>query len=360
VRDNQGATSDPVTVRIDVGNTPPTPTITSPSASKRFRVGEQITLQGSATDAQDGTLANSALSWRVILHHNNHTHPYLQPTAGNTITFTAPAPEDLAATETSYVEIELTATDLHGLTSVITQQLLPKKVNVTFETIPSGLQVEVNGTGMTGPHTLVSWEAYKLNVNAPAQADASDQRWTFASWSDGGAAAHTITTPASATTYTATYRAANLLKNFSFEADANGDTFPDSWTTNTAFTRSAATAPHHGTYVGRFASTGNADITSSQTVTNLTAGTTYAFSGWVQIPATSDAFTFRLQVSWRNASNSTIRTDTITSYADDTAGAWNQAMKSLVAPTGTTNAQVRMVVSSLNGTIYVDDFVFKP
>ena len=214
VRDNKGATSDPVTVRIDVGNTPPTPTITSPSASKRFRVGEQITLQGSATDAQDGTLANSALSWRVILHHNNHTHPYLQPTAGNTITFTAPAPEDLAATETSYVEIELTATDSHGLTSVITQQLLPKKINVTFETIPSGLQVQVNGIVSTRPRTLVSWEAYKLNVNAPAQADASDQRWTFASWSDGGAAAHTITTPASATTYTATYRAANLLKNF--------------------------------------------------------------------------------------------------------------------------------------------------
>jgi hypothetical protein len=31
----------------------------------------------------------------------------------------------------------------------------------------------------------------------------------------------------------------------------------------------------------------------------------------------------------------------------------------MVAPTGTTSAQVRMIVSSLNATIYVDDFVFQ-
>src|SRR3712207_8874111 len=53
--------------------------------SKRFRVGETITLRGSATDAEEGPLPDSALSWRVILHHSTHTPPFLGPTTGNNI-----------------------------------------------------------------------------------------------------------------------------------------------------------------------------------------------------------------------------------------------------------------------------------
>ena len=48
---------------------------------------------------------------------------------------------------------------------------------------------------------MTSWEAYALNVNAPAQTG-----YAFVSWSDGGAQAHTIVTPASPATYTATFQ----------------------------------------------------------------------------------------------------------------------------------------------------------
>jgi glucose/arabinose dehydrogenase len=205
VRDNRGATSAPVTIRIGAGNTPPTPQIIAPTISTRFAVGQTITLQGRATDQQDGTLPDSSLRWRLILHHNEHTHPFLQPTTGNNITFTAPAPEDLAATTSNYLEIELTATDSQGLTTVITQELRPKLVDVTLNTQPSGLRLEVNGTSISGPTTLTSWQGYALNVNAPTQLDSSGQPYAFASWSDGGAAAHTIVTPASASSYTASF-----------------------------------------------------------------------------------------------------------------------------------------------------------
>ena len=56
VEDNHGALSDPETVRIDAGNEAPTPVIESPSADLLFRVGQQITLSGSATDPEDGQL----------------------------------------------------------------------------------------------------------------------------------------------------------------------------------------------------------------------------------------------------------------------------------------------------------------
>jgi hypothetical protein len=151
----------------------------------------------------------------------------------------------------------------------------------------------------------------------------------------------------------------NLLANPGFELDANGDTKPDSWSQNNKFTRSSA-GPHGGSYAGKFRATDNSDLTIAQTITGLTAGTTYKVAGWVNIPAQNDAsFTFKLQVSWRNASNTTISTKTIKSYIAATGG-WNQATASLVAPAGTTNAQVQLVASSLNGTIYVDDISFGP
>ena len=207
VRDPSGATSA-VSVQINAGNTPPAPAIISPTIATRFRVGQIITLQGGATDAQDGALPASSLSWRVTLHHNEHTHPFVASVSGNNVTFTAPAPEDLAATETSYLVIELTATDSQGLSSKITQTLLPNVVNITFLTNPENLRLEVNGASVNAPRTLASWEGYALNVSAPTQADVSGRTFEFASWSDGGAATHAITTPSTPATYTATFKLA--------------------------------------------------------------------------------------------------------------------------------------------------------
>jgi hypothetical protein len=141
----------------------------------------------------------------MILHHNTHTHPFLPPTSGNNINFTAPAPEDIAATTTNYLEIFLTATDSKGLSRTIAQDLRPHLVAVDFSTLPSGLELEVNGTTITAPRRITSWEGYQLQVNAPFQQDSSGKWWSFSSWSDGGAASHTITTGSTAASYTATF-----------------------------------------------------------------------------------------------------------------------------------------------------------
>jgi len=205
VRDALGATSDPVTLAINAGNSPPVPSIQAPTTSVRYRVGQNITLTGQASDPDQGTLPDNALSWTVILHHNTHTHPFLGPVSGNNIDFTTPPPEDLDATATSFLEIRLTATDAAGAAVTITQDLLPNKVNVTFATAPTGLRLDVNGASIVAPQTFVSWESYVLNVNAPPQLDGGGVQRVFSSWSDGGASSHAITTPNVSTTYTATF-----------------------------------------------------------------------------------------------------------------------------------------------------------
>ena len=192
-------------VRIDAGNTPPLPRIDAPLTSARFRVGEQVTLRGSATDAEDGALSPARLEWEVRLRHNTHSHPFLAPRTGTGIPFTAPPPEDLAAAATSFLDIDLTATDSKGLSRTVTQELRPRLVNVTFATDPGNLDLIVDGTTISAPVTLSSWEGYAFRVSAPVQGDDSGRGWRFARWSDGGAAEHVITTPASPSSYTATF-----------------------------------------------------------------------------------------------------------------------------------------------------------
>jgi PKD repeat protein len=204
VRDGRGGTGTD-TLRIDAGNNPPAPVITAPAAGKLFRVGETITLTGGATDPEDGTLPAGSLTWEVSRHHGTHTHPWVQPTAGNNVPMQAPAPEDLTATTNSHLEVTLTATDSRGLSTTVSRDVNPRLVDVTFDTQPAGRTIEVFGQPFVAPETITSWDGWGLAVNGPAQTDAGGNPLVFAAWSDGGAASHTITTPAAAATYVATF-----------------------------------------------------------------------------------------------------------------------------------------------------------
>ena len=241
VRDSRGAV-DTVSLVIDAGNTPPAPSITSPASTARFAVGQTITLRGTASDAQDGTLPDASLSWRVILHHGTHTHPYVGPAAGNGITFQAPAPEDLAATTTSYLEILLTATDSQGASGTVQRNFQPRLVPVTFQAAPTGLAVRVNGTSVATPRTLTSWEGYRLAVVAPTQKDAAGAPWLFSSWADGGNASRTIVTPAAATTYTARFAAATSFPASADTYARNGIYAAQNFGTSTALNAKHAAA----------------------------------------------------------------------------------------------------------------------
>ena len=66
VGDNHGAFA---LDSVDVSVGAPTVRITSPSASAMWAARDTISFAGSATDAQDGALPASALSWKTVLHH---------------------------------------------------------------------------------------------------------------------------------------------------------------------------------------------------------------------------------------------------------------------------------------------------
>jgi glucose/arabinose dehydrogenase/PKD repeat protein len=209
VRDQAGAVSDPVRVSIDVDNTPPTPVIESPDQALRFRVGQELTLEGTATDPEEGTLPDSALIWEVVRVHNEHTHPFLPQRQGSNgapdAQLVAPSPEDLVAAATSGLELRLTATDSQGGTRTVTRRLNANTVELTFASSPSGAGMTLEGNSVQAPRTLTSWEGYSFPIETDQRFGLGGQVHEFASWSDGGAAAHTLITPASNTTLLASY-----------------------------------------------------------------------------------------------------------------------------------------------------------
>jgi glucose/arabinose dehydrogenase len=201
VDDGRGG-SDTTSVRIDPGHSPPKTRITFPAPGTRFRVRQAIPLSGHAVDEAGRRLPDTALRWSVRLHHDTHTHPFLDPTAGNGMVIVAPAPEDLPATTTSFLEVRLTATDARGLSQTITQKLRPRLVRLRFATRPSGLKLRIQGTMLRAPQDIVSWPGYRIHVDAPKQIKNGKAR-RFLKWSDGRKRQHMIRTPSKRRTYRA-------------------------------------------------------------------------------------------------------------------------------------------------------------
>jgi PKD repeat protein len=203
VTDNLGA-SDTASVIITVGNTPPTAAINAPAAGTTWKVGDVISFAGSATDAQDGNLPASALTWDLILHHcpsTCHTHTVQSFAGVASGSFTAPDHE-----YPSYLELRLTAIDSGGLTGTKSLQLDPKTVVLTFQTTPGGLSLVVGPTTSKSSFTRTVIVGSTNTISAPSPQTKGPKSYTFNSWSDGGPQTHPITAPATPTTYTARYK----------------------------------------------------------------------------------------------------------------------------------------------------------
>ena len=146
VEDNHGATLRPCNRAHRRWQPGTNPAIESPSADLLFRVGQQITLSGSATDPEDGQCHEGVLGVGGPQTPQRRPHPPVLSESGNDLTITAPMPEDLSSTGAgNYLEVRLTATDSDGLSKTVTREVQPNRVNVSFATNPSGLSLLING-----------------------------------------------------------------------------------------------------------------------------------------------------------------------------------------------------------------------
>jgi len=165
---------------IVVGD-PPNATILSPAEGDEFYVGQVIRLEGKATYLNGTAFKDSQLQWEVHKHHDDHYHPFLDPTFGNNIELSpAPEPEDFYASTNSYLEVILYATDDNGLTRKISRNIQPSLVQVGIDSNLAELNIEVNDEQVSTSSHIVSWKDQQLYLIAK-----SDSSYRFVSWSDG-------------------------------------------------------------------------------------------------------------------------------------------------------------------------------
>ena len=205
------ATSNAVTLTVTNNQTPTaTITINSGLTNGKFVAGQAINFSGAATDPEDGTLGASAFTWQIdyitsIASGNPVVRPFVPEFSGQSSSAFIPATTGpYTLTDVAY-RVTLTVRDSGGLTTTQTVDIAPNVANITVQTTPGTWQVTVDGQPYNSGTVFSSVVGFERPIGAAVTRNLNGFRYTFQSWSDGGAATHTISTPATDTTYTATY-----------------------------------------------------------------------------------------------------------------------------------------------------------
>lgn len=202
VSDGKGgtATSEPITLRP--GSQPATATITVTDGL--YSGGQTINFGGTANDPETGALPASAYDWQVIFHHGNHTHPFVDGLS-DVSAGTFVIPTDAEPDPDQWYRIHLTVTDPDGAVTEVTRDLRPQITTFRMATNVPGLTLSLDSKPQTLPLTTTAVAGTTRLLTAPATQTVNGKTYGFVGWSDGAAASHDATIPATASTFTATY-----------------------------------------------------------------------------------------------------------------------------------------------------------
>ncbi len=204
VTNGSGSATSAQAILTVLNNAAPTATISAPSPGSTYQGNSTINYAGSGTDPEDGNLPASALTWWVNFHHDTHIHPFIPPTSGSASgSFVVPTVGETSPNV--WYRIHLAVVDSVGLTAETYRDVLPKTATMTFATSPAGLQVTIDGQPFTAPIAVTGVVNMTRSISAPSPQSSGGTTYNWVSWSDGGARSHDISTPASATTYTAVF-----------------------------------------------------------------------------------------------------------------------------------------------------------
>lgn len=191
----------PVVIQVGI---PPTVRISVPADGSTYRAGDVITYNAFANDAAGFDINDAAISTDVILHHNTHTHPFLDNLIGRANSFTIPDHGE-AASDTWY-EIITTATDTNNLSATASITIHPEVVDVAYTSNVPGVGVFVDGVPYASPYNTQAVVNFTREISAAPIAKGTDGNfYQFDHWSDNGAIRHGIRVPHVDTTYTAHY-----------------------------------------------------------------------------------------------------------------------------------------------------------
>ncbi len=204
--DGQGGVTRPNPLLFDANNSPPSVSIEAPVAESSYSAGEEIAISGSASDPEEGPLGANALSWKIVFHHDTHTHPYLGPISGVASgSFSIPTRGE-GATNTAY-EILLTATDSRGSSHTESVMIRPRLVDVTLVTDPPGCFMRLDGTPVQTPYTFTGVVGFERELSglSPHPPRGDELTWFFLGVAGYNGPRVRISLPPAPTTFTGRY-----------------------------------------------------------------------------------------------------------------------------------------------------------
>lgn len=200
---SDGVKSAGATVKITVGDRPPTAMILNPASGAKYNAGDTISFAGAGSDPEDGALPGSAMAWTVDFHHADHKHPFRDSMTGSGGSFTIPTSADNGPT--TWYRIHLTVTDSAGLTDSKFVDIYPNLVNISWSANFPDAKFTLDGVPKTGGLTEQAVVGTVWTVGAPSPQYVTGGQYHFAAWSDGGGQTHQVTIPPTDSSYQVTF-----------------------------------------------------------------------------------------------------------------------------------------------------------
>lgn len=192
-------------------NSPPEVSILSPAEGTTFGGGDRLEVLLSASDPEDGSLPPSSITWWTILHHDDHTHPFVNTTEGAQGMIEVPRTGHVDTN--IFLRVYARGVDSRGLADTVFMDLSPRVFTLDFATEPVGLQVVVDGQPRTTPVSIGTVEGIERTLDVFSPQNLGSSSWRFVSWSLGEDSAQVLVAPGNDLTITATFEeagAANL------------------------------------------------------------------------------------------------------------------------------------------------------
>ncbi len=191
----------------------PRPVLTQPTEDSLFAGGQPLTFAGVATDYSGALLSSNVFSWTGEFHSNGLTYAAFGPLAGIT-NGNYIVPTNAATITNIFYRVNLTVIGTNGYQQTVSQDVVPQTTQLSFATIPAGVQLSLDGQALSTPTTLTAVTGMSRQLSAPSYENASGSNNPFVLWSDGGAMTHNILVPATNATFTASYLQPSLGANF--------------------------------------------------------------------------------------------------------------------------------------------------